>query len=77
MAHEERNDLHRARAAAHECVRAATQLVEFAERMTVVIGPSEMAEYDVLVARQAAAFSQRVEAFKRLGLGAGSVDATE
>lgn len=77
MAHEERDDLHRARAAAHECVRAATHLVEFAERMTVVIGPSEVAEYDVLIAREAAALAQRVDAFKRLGLGAGSLDATE
>jgi hypothetical protein len=77
MAHEERDDLHHARAAAHECARAATQLVEFAERMTVVIGPSEVAEYDVLIAREAAALSQRVEAFKRLGLGAGSLDGTD
>ncbi len=77
MPHEERDDLHRARAAAHECVRAATQLVEFADRMTVVIGPSEVAEYHVLVAREAAALSQRADAFERLGLGPGSVDATE
>ena len=73
---EERVDLHRAREAAKECERAAAQLVEFAERLSVVIEPADMLEYDELLARETAALSQRVEAFGRLGLGAGSIDAT-
>jgi hypothetical protein len=35
-----------------------------------------MIEYDTLVAREAAALSIRVEAFGRLGLGAGSIEGT-
>ena len=67
-------DLHRAQRAAKECARVAAQLSEFAERLTVVVEPADMAEYDVLIGREAAALSDRVEAFQRLGLGAASID---
>ena len=65
-----------ARNAAQECRIAATQLADFAEHMSAVITPAELAEYDTLVAREAAAISRRVDAFGRLGLGVGSLEAT-
>jgi hypothetical protein len=68
--------LERARNAAKHLHSATGQLVEFAERLSAVIGPAEMAEFDVLIAREAAALSERVDAFDALGLGAGSLDAT-
>lgn len=67
-------DLKRAQAAARECEAAATDLVLFADRLSAEITPADMAEYDTLIAREAAALSRRVEAFARLGLGAGSID---
>jgi hypothetical protein len=51
-------------------------MLEFAQRMSAVVGPAEVAEYDNLVAREAAAVSRRVEAFERLGLGVASLEAT-
>ena len=80
MAHQrltpEEADLRQARAAAQECEIAASQLVEFAERMSPVLTPAQMVEFDTLVAREATALSRRVDAFGRLGLGVGSIDAT-
>jgi hypothetical protein len=73
---EERVDLHRAQEAARACERAARQFAEFAEHLSVVVTPAELAEYDELLSRETAALSQRVEAFQRLGLAQGSVDAT-
>ena len=72
----EEADLKRARAAAKECERAAAQLATFAERMSAVTTPAELAEFDELVARETTALSRRVEAFGRLGLGVGSLEAT-
>lgn len=72
----EEGDLKRARAAAKECEHAARQLADFADRMSPVTTPAELAEFDELVAREATALSRRVEAFNRLGLGVGSLDAT-
>jgi hypothetical protein len=71
---DEQRQLHRAREAAHACERAAAQLAQFADRLSPVFGPAEMAEYDVLIAREAAAISQRVEAFAALGLAVTSLD---
>ena len=68
--------LERARNAAKHLHQVTEQLVEFAERLSADIGPAEMAEFDVLIAREAAALSERVDAFGALGLGAGSLDAT-
>jgi hypothetical protein len=68
--------LERARNAAKHLHHATGQLVEFAERLSAVIGPAEMAEFDVLIAREAAALSERVDAFGALGLGADSLDGT-
>lgn len=72
--HEERVDLHRAQEAARAAERAAAQMAEFAQRLSVVLTPAEMVEYDTLIAREAAAISTRVEAFARLGLGAASLE---
>lgn len=69
-------DLQRARAAAQECESVAGQLADFANRLSPVITPAEMVEFDTLVAREATAVSRRVEAFGRLGLGVGSLEAT-
>jgi hypothetical protein len=69
--------LRQARDAAHECQRAASQLVQFAQRLSAVIGPSEQIEYDTLVAREAATLTERVDAFARLGLGVPSIEATD
>lgn len=66
--------MRRAQAAARECESAAADLVAFADRMSAEITTADIAEYDTLVAREAAALSRRVEAFGRLGLGAGSID---
>jgi hypothetical protein len=71
---DEHEQLQRAREAARGVKRAAEQLVEFADRMTAVAGPAEMVEYDTLVAREAAALSERVDAFAALGLAVASLD---
>jgi hypothetical protein len=71
---DEHQQLQQAREAARGCKRVAEQLVSFAERLTEAVGPAEMAEYDVLVAREAAALSERVEAFAALGLRVPSLD---
>ena len=68
--------LERARTAAKHMHQVSGQLMQFAERLSADIGPAEMAEFDVLIAREAAALSERVDAFGALGLGAGSLDAT-
>jgi hypothetical protein len=73
---DEHSDLERVRAAAHECARAAAQIADFADRMSAVIEPAQLAEFDTLVARETLALSQRVDAFGRLGFGVGSLDAT-
>ena len=70
------SELQRAQVAARAEQNASAQLVEFAERLGVEIGPAEQLEYDTLIAREAAAMSDRVEAFGRLGFGAPSLDAT-
>jgi hypothetical protein len=72
----ENSELRRAREAAKEVERAARQLVEFASRLTEDFGPADMAEFDNLIAREAAAISERVDAFETLGLTVGSLDAT-
>jgi hypothetical protein len=69
-------DLSRAQMAARECERAARQFVEFADRLPEDVGPADMAEYDNLVGREAAALSERVEAFNTLGFSVPSLDAT-
>lgn len=74
--HTDEADLHRAQNAARECEHAAGQLADFADRMSTVMEPAEMAEFDELVAREATALSRRVDAFNRLGLGVGSLEAT-
>lgn len=66
--------LAQARATAAACERASAAFAEFAERLSAVVGPHEMAEYDTLVARDAAARSDRVDAFRALGLGAISIE---
>jgi hypothetical protein len=71
---DEHAQLLRARRTAAECQRAAAAFEDFAERLSPVIGPAEMAEYDVLVARETAALSNRVDAFRALGLGMPSVE---
>jgi hypothetical protein len=71
---DEHRQLHRAREAAQACERAAAQLAQFADRLSPVVGPAQMAEYDTLVAREAAAISERVEAFAALGLAVASLD---
>ncbi len=71
---DEHAQLRRAREAAAECQRAAAAFQEFAERLSAVVGPAEMVEYDTLVAREAAALSERVDAFAALGLGVPSLE---
>ncbi len=71
---DEHRQLRRAREAAHACARAATQLAQFADRLSPVLEPDVMVEYDTLVAREAAAISERVEAFAALGLAVASLD---
>jgi hypothetical protein len=71
---DEHKQLLRARETAREVQRAAAQLAEFAQRLSPVLDPAEIAEYDALVAREAAAISQRVTAFAALGLAAASID---
>ena len=71
---DEQHQLRRARAAARECERVAGQLAQFAERLSPVLDPAAMAEYDTLVGREAAALSERVEAFAALGFRVASID---
>jgi len=69
-------DLKRARAAAKECEDVAAQVADFADRMSPVITPEELLEFDELIAREATAISRRVDAFGRLGIGVSSLEAT-
>jgi hypothetical protein len=71
---DEHAQLLRARRAAAGVRRAAEAFDEFAERLSPVVGPAEMVEYDALVARETAALSERVDAFRALGLGAASIE---
>jgi hypothetical protein len=73
---QEQADLEEARAAARECENAAGQIADFAARLSPVISPADMVEFDTLIAREAAALSRRVDAFGRLGVGVGSLEAT-
>jgi hypothetical protein len=73
---DDHRDLEHLRATARATERAAAQLAEFADRIGAAVGPTEMLEYDTLIAREAAALSERVDAFGRLGFGAPSLDAT-
>jgi hypothetical protein len=73
---DEHTDLERARAAARECARVAEQIADFADRVSAVVEPADLVEFDTLVARETLALSQRVDAFGRLGFGVGSLDAT-
>jgi hypothetical protein len=66
--------LHAARRAARAGEMAAAQLVEFAERMSVVAEPAELAEYDMLIAREESVRSARGEAFAELGFAVPSVE---
>lgn len=59
--------LEHARAAAASCRQAAAAFEDFTNRLDVAVGPAEMAEYDALIAREAIARTQRVEAFRGLG----------
>lgn len=68
--------LDRARTAARQAERAAAQLSLFADRLGAVVEPADIAEYDALISREAAAISERVAAFQALGLRAPSIDAT-
>lgn len=64
----------RALQAAKACRKAADDLVSFTERMSDRPGMAEIAEYDTLIAREAAAQSERRGAFAELGLTVPSVD---
>jgi hypothetical protein len=70
----EPTDLQRARDAAQGVEHAARQLVEFTNRLNDEIGPADMVEYDTLIGREAAALSERVDAFAALGLAVASID---
>lgn len=76
MADDEIIALDRARAAAKQVERAAAQLSQFADRLGAAVEPADIAEYGALIAREAAAISERVAAFQALGLRASSIDAT-
>ena len=71
---DEMDDLARARTAVQAEVRAVAQLAEFADRLSPVVDPAELAEYDNLVARDAAARVNRQNAFAQLGLPVPSVE---
>jgi hypothetical protein len=71
---DEMDDLARARGAVQAEVRAVAQLAEFADRLSLVVDPGELAEYDTLVAREAAVRGTRQDAFARLGLPVPSVE---
>lgn len=66
--------LQAARRAARAGEMAAAQLVEFAERMSVAADPAELAEYDMLIAREESVRTTRSEAFAELGFSVPSVE---
>ncbi len=71
---DEMDDLAFARTAARAEVQAATALADFADRMSPVVEPAELVEYDNLVAREAAVRATRQDAFARLGFPGPSVE---
>jgi hypothetical protein len=66
--------LQAARRAARAGEMAAAQLVEFAQRMSVVAEPAELAEYDMLLAREESVREARNDAFAELGFQVPSVE---
>ena len=66
--------LEAARRAARAGEMAAAQLVEFAERMSVVTHPADLAEYDMLLTREESVRNRRNEAFAELGFQVPSVE---
>jgi hypothetical protein len=71
---DEMDDLAFARTAARAEVQAATQVADFVERMSPVVEAEALAEYDALVAREAAARGTRQDAFARLGFPVPGVE---
>jgi hypothetical protein len=71
---DEMEALQAARRAARAGEMAAAQLVEFAERMSVAANPAELAEYDMLIAREESVRAARSDAFAELGFSVPSVE---
>jgi hypothetical protein len=71
---DEMDDLAFARTAARAEVQAALQVADFAERMSPVVEAETLAEYDTLVAREAAVRGTRQDAFARLGFPVPGVE---
>jgi hypothetical protein len=71
---DEMEALQAARRAARAGEMAAAQLVEFAQRMSVVAEPAELAEYDMLLAREDSVREARNDAFAQLGFQVPSIE---
>ena len=71
---DEMDDLATARAVARANAAVATQLADFADDLSPVVEPEKLAEYDNLVAREAALRGTRQDAFERLGFPVPSVE---
>ena len=71
---DEMDDLATARAVARANAAVATQLADFADDLSPVVEPEKLAEYDNLVAREAALRGTRQDVFARLGFPVPSVE---
>jgi hypothetical protein len=71
---DEMDDLAATRTAARAAALAAAQLADFADRMSPVVEAAVLAEYDNLVAREAALRGTRQDAFAQLGFPVPSVE---
>lgn len=66
--------LHRAREAAQAVATVAGQLEDFAQRLTLPVGPADMAQFDTLLSREEQVRMRRGEAFDTLGLAVPSIE---
>ena len=66
--------LHAARRLARATQQAAIQLVEFAERVSPVVEPAQMVEYDTLLTREESVRAERNDAFAELGFAVPSAE---
>jgi hypothetical protein len=68
------NPIEAARRAAAAHARAANEMREFVGRLSGPPGAGELAEYDVLIAREEATRAERRDALSELGFSAASLE---
>lgn len=74
MTVEQIGELHRARQAAREAARAATEIADFLDGASAVPDPAQLVEFATLLSREESAQSRRNDACAAAGLEAPSIE---